>query len=351
MYEYGRPGVKNASRLHEKSLELAPLAEPRGQGHFYAFYVTRRVFHAHVFRRRLFFSASCGLARTRALPFFPFFNEIPRQETFHRTERQRMEFYYQRAASEPISVSMAFAMPARVLPICLFVAEGSSYRSNGSDREVKGGARAAKGLQSCRIIRQGNTGACFAQTSVAPRVASTRDATSLSHERSSDATMRLISLFLVIDRLPRYPPPRGGIARARAARAASCRLVVVARSLVLFPRPSWPTFTRLPSPLCSLHTSRGCNLRLTERKPKGSDHVVTRSVRIGSLNEETRRCERLSPSSLSSLDSFVRFHLVDPIARRSSLATATRKSNPGLRREGTTRGVGSRRDRDASRSI
>lgn len=68
----------------------------------------------------------------------------------------------------------------------------------------------------------------------------------------------------------------------------SCRFAVAR-----FPRSSWPTFTRLPSSLCSLHTSRGCNLRLTERKPKGSDRVVTRSVHIGSLNEETRRRNRL----------------------------------------------------------
>lgn len=78
----------------------------------------------------------------------------------------------------------------------------------------------------------------------------------------------------------------GGKKGAFLSRFARCR------SLVCFPRSSWPTFTRLPSPLCSLHTSRGCNLRLTERKPKGSDRVVTRSARIGSLNEETRRCDR-----------------------------------------------------------
>lgn len=76
-------------------------------------------------------------------------------------------------------------------------------------------------------------------------------------------------------------------------------LLVALPSLTRFPRSSWPTFTRLPSPLCSLHTSRSCNLRLTERKPKGSDRVVTRSVHIGSLNEETRRHNRLSTLQLS----------------------------------------------------
>lgn len=100
--------------------------------------------------------------------------------------------------------------------------------------------------------------------------------------------------------LPPILPAVEGLARECAP------LLVVVR----FPRLSWPTFTRLPSPLCSLHTSRGCNLRLTERKPKGSDRVVTRSVHIGSLNEETRRrylC-LARPFSLP-LSLHVRFHL------------------------------------------
>jgi len=93
---------------------------------------------------------------------------------------------------------------------------------------------------------------------------------------------------------------------------SSCRFLSLRRrSLVRFPRSSWPTFTRLPSPLCSLHTSRSCNLRLTERKPKGSDRVVTRSVHTGSLNEETRRRNRsrLYRIFLSSSD-FISSHFV-----------------------------------------
>lgn len=86
-------------------------------------------------------------------------------------------------------------------------------------------------------------------------------------------------------------------------------------AVACFPRwRRWPTFTRLPSPLCSLHTSRGCNLRLTERKPKGSDRVVTRSVHIGSLNEQTHRRSLLSSSvSVSiSLQYLVHLSLIYP---------------------------------------
>jgi len=89
---------------------------------------------------------------------------------------------------------MAFAMPA-----CLF-ARGLKLPSpsNATEMTWKGGA---EGLQSCCIIRQGDTGACFAQTSVAARVARKRDARPLFRVRSFGASMRLISLFLVIDRL------------------------------------------------------------------------------------------------------------------------------------------------------
>lgn len=94
---------------------------------------------------------------------------------------------------------------------------------------------------------------------------------------------RTVRFFLGFFSAGRRKEPR------RIARRACRFLSPRRRSLVRFPRSTWPTFTRLPSPLCSLHTSRSCNLRLTERKPKGSDRVVTRSVHIGSLNEETRR--------------------------------------------------------------
>jgi len=237
--------------------------------------------------RRLFFSRAETDAR------FPSsrFNEIPRQgmsrsETFACHEgmgvkggTRRMETYVSAIllltrCRSPL-VLMAFAMPA-----CLF-ARGLKLPSlsNATEMTWKGGAFAAKGLQSCCIIRQGDMGACFAQTSVAARVARKRDARPLFRVRSFGASMRLISLFLVIDRLP---PIFSAARKDRACRSGARRFLSssssLARSLVLFPRPSWPTFTRLPSPLCSLHTSRGCNLRLTERKPKGSDHVVTRSA-------------------------------------------------------------------------
>lgn len=212
---------------------------------------------------------------------------------------------------------MAFIMRCRPFAQGLGVTACVVIKRNGNDTKA-GSVYCEKGAKLRRNSSPGEyinrythrRRVCFAQTRIVCRA--WRTAFSFAREIPPTRRIRAMNFSVSRDRSPNGPACSflhfsvrcGKKDRAQERRyvhipllvASSTCIVSLARSLVLFPRPSWPTFTRLPSPLCSLHTSRDCNLRLTERKPKGSDRVVTRSVHIGSVNEETCRRERLSLS-------------------------------------------------------